>query len=132
MGALVGVRVLDVGGAMTAYTAKVLCELGADVVVVEPPGGEALRACPPWLGDVVGPETSLLFAHYRAGTRSVVVDPTSAGAVLELSTLASRAAVVLISPTSDNPLVGWDASAEQTCSGRARPSIPTTNPGQGC
>ena len=110
-GALADLRVLDVGGAMTAYCAKLLCELGAEVIVVEPPGGEELRRSPPWLDGRPGPEASLLFAHYRAGQRSVTLAAGSDDAIPVLTALAARADVVLVSPSERQPLAGWDAAA---------------------
>jgi crotonobetainyl-CoA:carnitine CoA-transferase CaiB-like acyl-CoA transferase len=43
---LEGVRVLDLAGEAAAITGRVLADLGADVVLVEPPGGAPLRAQP--------------------------------------------------------------------------------------
>ncbi len=43
-GAMTGVRVLDAGhGVASAYCTKLLTDQGADVVVLEPPGGDGLR-----------------------------------------------------------------------------------------
>ena len=38
---LQGYRVADLAGAMGAYCTKLLADLGADVITVEPPGGDA-------------------------------------------------------------------------------------------
>jgi len=63
--ALDGLRVLEIGGEIAApYATKLLCELGADVVKVEPPDGDPLRA---WRG-------GSLFAYLNGGKRSVVAD----------------------------------------------------------
>jgi len=42
-----GVRVLDLGGELSAYGTKILADLGADVVKVEPAGGDRQRRRPP-------------------------------------------------------------------------------------
>ena len=55
----------DVGG---AYAGKLLADLGARVVLVEPPGGSPLRRRPPLLADGTG----ALFAHLSGGKRSVL------------------------------------------------------------
>ena len=52
MAALEGVRVADLSGAIGADATKLLGDLGADVVTVEPPGGDRLRLTPPF---VMGP-----------------------------------------------------------------------------
>ena len=59
---LEGVRVVDLAGEPAAAAGRVLADLGADVVLVEPPGGMALRALPHH------------WAAWAAGKRSVVVD----------------------------------------------------------
>jgi crotonobetainyl-CoA:carnitine CoA-transferase CaiB-like acyl-CoA transferase len=59
---LEGVRVVDLAGEPAALTGRILADLGADVVLVEPPGGHPLRA---------QPERFLAFA---AGKTSLAVD----------------------------------------------------------
>src|SRR5262245_15008532 len=59
---LEGVRVVDLAGEPAAIAGRVLADLGADVVLVEPPGGVSLRLRPH------------VFAAWAAGKRSVVVD----------------------------------------------------------
>ena len=36
-----GIRIVEVGDELTAYTGRLLAGMGADVIVVEPPGGAA-------------------------------------------------------------------------------------------
>lgn len=57
-----------------AFAGKVLADLGAEVVVVEPPGGHGSRRFAPFLGDVPHPERSLWWWHYNAGKLGVVLD----------------------------------------------------------
>ena len=59
--ALQGIRVLDLSGPMGNYAGKLFADLGADVVLVEPPGGSQLRHRPPFLDDRAGGERSLSF-----------------------------------------------------------------------
>ena len=42
-GALTGLRVLDLTGRMGGYCGLLLANLGAEVILVEPPGGDRLR-----------------------------------------------------------------------------------------
>jgi crotonobetainyl-CoA:carnitine CoA-transferase CaiB-like acyl-CoA transferase len=65
-GPLSGLRVVDLAGPSAAYATKLLADLGAEVIMVEPPGGSSLRTLPPFEGD-----TSLWFAYFGANKRSV-------------------------------------------------------------
>ena len=70
-GALHGVRVVELGsGIPTAFAARLLGDLGAEVVKAEPPEGDPLRGAEPLLDD----GTSLLFEQCNWGKRSVVGD----------------------------------------------------------
>ena len=73
-GALDGCRVVELAADGCAFAGKLLADLGADVVVVEPPGGSPQRAYGPFLDDDPGPERSLHWWHYHASKRSVVLD----------------------------------------------------------
>jgi len=70
-GPLDGVRVLDLGNPMALYGTKLLADLGADVLLVEPPGGVAARHLPPYYHDQGGPATSLSFWFVSTSKRSV-------------------------------------------------------------
>ena len=61
-------------GALGNYAGKLFAELGADVVLVEPPGGSALRHEGPFLADRPGLERSLAFAYYNTSKRGVTLD----------------------------------------------------------
>ena len=111
-----GVRVLDLGGELSAYGTKILADLGADVVKVEPAGGDRQRLRPPFAGGAVGLESSLTFAYYNANKRGVQLDWTAPDAeatvdgtaVAELGRLAVGCDVVVISPSAKQPVPGWD------------------------
>jgi crotonobetainyl-CoA:carnitine CoA-transferase CaiB-like acyl-CoA transferase len=65
-----GVRVVDLAGEPAAMTGRILADLGAEVVRIEPPGGDPLRSLPP-----LGPDgTSLRHAAWNAGKSCVVID----------------------------------------------------------
>jgi crotonobetainyl-CoA:carnitine CoA-transferase CaiB-like acyl-CoA transferase len=69
-GPLSGFRILDLTANMTGpYATMILAEQGADVIKVEPPGGEVMRT--------VGtgkPGMSVYFANMNRGKRSIVID----------------------------------------------------------
>ncbi|ADP84385.1 CaiB/BaiF CoA transferase family protein [Pseudofrankia inefficax] len=75
-GPLDGLRVLEIAGQFTAYPSKVFADLGADTVVIEPPGGAAARALGPFVGDEPAPEASLHWRHYNTSKRGIVLDLT--------------------------------------------------------
>ncbi|MBK5222488.1 MAG: CoA transferase [Acidimicrobiia bacterium] len=66
---LSGLRVLDSADEKGELCGRLLADLGADVVRVEPPGGAGSRRLPPFHSD-----TSLYFAVRNTNKRSIVVD----------------------------------------------------------
>ncbi|HSV06057.1 MAG TPA: CoA transferase, partial [Candidatus Binatus sp.] len=60
-GNLDGIRVLDLTGEPGFLAGKLLGDLGADVVKVEPPAGDPARRRPPFWGDVTDPERALVW-----------------------------------------------------------------------
>ncbi|HEX3833595.1 MAG TPA: CoA transferase [Solirubrobacteraceae bacterium] len=87
-----GVRVIEIADELGEYCGKVLAGLGADVVKIEPIGGESTRRYGPFLGDEPDPDCSLYFWHYNFGKRSVVLD---------LEDAAGRAAFEKLLVTAD-------------------------------
>jgi len=94
-GFLSGVRVLELADELGEYCGKVLAGLGADVVKIEPLGGEVTRSYGPFEGDDPHPEKSLHFWHYNFGKRGVTVDLESERGRAELAHLIEHADVVL-------------------------------------
>ena len=72
-GPLIGLRVLDCTGRMGGYCGLLLANLGAEVFLVEPPGGDPMRAQGPFQGEP-HPERSLSFAAYHANKRGLVLN----------------------------------------------------------
>ena len=73
-GVLEGVRVLEVGGEIGAWCGKLLGDMGADVIKVEPPTGDPTRAYEPFYEDRPDGDRSLFFWHYNTSKRSVTLD----------------------------------------------------------
>lgn len=94
--ALTGLRVLEIGGEIAAgYATLLLTRLGADVVKLEPPGGDALRAWGPFPGDVPDRETGGLFRALNTNKRSVVLDVGDRAAFDDVRRLVAAADVVV-------------------------------------
>lgn len=68
------VRVIDFTGELGPYAARLYAGLGADVIHVEPMGGDPLRNIGPFYKNKPGKERSLQFLYYNAGKRGIVVD----------------------------------------------------------
>jgi len=94
-GDLDGVRVLDLTREPGFFAGKLLGDLGADVVKIEPPGGDPARRRPPFWGGVVDPERSLLWLALNTSKRGITLDlDRPRGRALFLD-LAGHADVVL-------------------------------------
>jgi crotonobetainyl-CoA:carnitine CoA-transferase CaiB-like acyl-CoA transferase len=72
--ALHGWRVLDLADEKGAYCGKLLADLGADVIKIEPPGGDATRRRPPFWGDAPHPDRGLFFLYMNTSKRGVTLD----------------------------------------------------------
>ncbi|MFC1900141.1 CaiB/BaiF CoA transferase family protein [Chloroflexota bacterium] len=66
-------RVLDLTDEKGLLCGKILADLGADVIQVEPPVGNSARSIPPFLGDINDSERSLFWLAYSAGKRSITL-----------------------------------------------------------
>ena len=94
-GALEGWRVLEVADGLAAsFCAKVLGDLGADVVKVEPPGGHPSRRWGPRRRDAARDEPGGRFLYLNTGKASVVV-PDGPDGAKQLDELASECDVVV-------------------------------------
>lgn len=101
MGALSGIKVLDLVGSIAAgYCGKLFADQGADVLLVEPPEGFATRRLPPFAPGVDGPEASGMHAYLSANKRSVI--PSGEAELLRLT----RGATLVIDgePAENRPL----------------------------
>lgn len=92
---LAGIRVLDLSTERAELAGRLLADLGADVLKVEPPGGAAARRLPPFAADDGPPDGSLYWAAVGLGKRSVVIDPADAAGRQTLVDLAARADILI-------------------------------------
>ena len=92
--ALAGVRVVELsGGRMGAACSKFLADFGADVVKVEPPGGDPFRRIGPFVGGEAHPERSAMFLYLNANKRGVCLDLGGLDGRRDLDTLLKGAHV---------------------------------------
>jgi crotonobetainyl-CoA:carnitine CoA-transferase CaiB-like acyl-CoA transferase len=92
---LTGVRVLEIADELGEYCGKLLAGLGADVIKVEPPGGERTRLIGPFYQDNPHLNRSLHFWHYNFGKRGIMMDLDTTEDSAQFLRLASAADVVL-------------------------------------
>lgn len=92
-----GVKVLEFGHfAAGPFAGLVLADWGADVVKVEPMGGEGLRAWPPFSpGDDDHPPYSLNFASVSRNKRSITADFKNPADMKRLRALCQKAHIVI-------------------------------------
>ena len=88
-GPLSDLRILDLAGESGVFAGRLLADLGADVVRVEPPGGSPVRWRSPFLDDIEGPERSLYHLHFNANKRAITLDIRTADGAAVLKRLAS-------------------------------------------
>src|SRR5262245_4226244 len=76
---LSGLRVIEVGSLPAgAYAARLFADFGADVIKVEPPGGDPTRAFPPLIDGASG-----WFAYLNYGKKSVTADKVDLDAMID-------------------------------------------------
>ncbi len=93
--ALGDIRVLDLTGEIGAYCTKLLADLGADVIKIEPPGGDPARNVGPFYHDQPGPERSLYFSNLNTNKRSIVLDLDDERGRAALEKLVATADIVV-------------------------------------
>ena len=89
-------HVIELGGGIAApMVGKLLADLGATVVKVEPPGGEPARQRGPFRGQQVDAEASGTFLYLNSNKRSVVLDLSQPAGRHSLDDLVRKADLLL-------------------------------------
>jgi crotonobetainyl-CoA:carnitine CoA-transferase CaiB-like acyl-CoA transferase len=117
--ALTGVRVVELGGGVAApFAARLLGDLGADVVKVEPPEGDPARQLEPFATDRDGRRCSLVFEYLNWNKRGTVAD---------LATDAGREAVHALLADADILIEALDPD-ERAALGLSPAALRAVNP----
>lgn len=69
-------RVLDLSDESGVFCGRILADLGADVIKIEPPGGDAMRGIGPFYHDIPHPEKSLYWFTFNTSKRGITLDIT--------------------------------------------------------
>jgi len=94
-GPLAGLRVLELADETGQFCGKLLGDLGADVIKIEPPGGEPCRHVGPFLDDVPDPNRSLSFWFYNTSKRGITLNLETGDGHQLFRRLAATSDVVL-------------------------------------
>ncbi|MDE0206623.1 MAG: CoA transferase, partial [Candidatus Tectomicrobia bacterium] len=111
-------RVLDLSDERGILCGKILADLGADVIQIEPPEGSPARRLGPFYRDEPGPDSSLFWWSYAANKRSTT---------LNLHTADGRALLKRLLPTADF-LVESAAPGELAALGLGYDELAAVNP----
>lgn len=118
-GPLNGLRVVEVATEIDGpYCAKLLVDLGADVIKVEAPSGDPLRAWAPLVETADGDRRSGLFEYLNAGKRACPLDIESASASDDLRELIAGADILIENLGSQRAAWHLDSAALQAVNPR--------------
>ena len=74
-----GLMILDLVDQKGMYCTRMFAELGADVYVIERPGGSPLRNIGPFFTDIPDPERSLYWWYYNSSKKSITLNLETRG-----------------------------------------------------
>jgi crotonobetainyl-CoA:carnitine CoA-transferase CaiB-like acyl-CoA transferase len=112
-GLLAGMRVLDLADETGSFCSRILADLGADVIKIEKPGGDASRNIGPFRQDPEqGGNISLSFAYHNANKSGITLNlEHPCGRKVFLDLIRKSAAVVETAPPGyyDGLGIGYEA-----------------------
>jgi benzylsuccinate CoA-transferase BbsE subunit len=88
-------RILDLTDERGYFCGKTLSDMGADVIKIEPPGGDPGRSRGPFYHDIPDPEKSLYWMGFNTNKRSITLDITCAEGQQIFKKLVKKADAVL-------------------------------------
>ena len=95
MTALSDLRVVELADQRGAWCGKLMADMGADVIKIEPPEGDPTRNWGPFVDDQPDSERSLWFWYYNTSKRSVALDLESEDGRRSFAELVRGADVVI-------------------------------------
>jgi benzylsuccinate CoA-transferase BbsE subunit len=110
--ALSDLRVLDLTDIKGALCAKLFGDMGADVIKIEPPGGDASRSIGPFLDNQPHRERSLLYWFYNTSKRGVTLNLEHAEGRALLKQLVMKTDV-MVESFAPGTLEQWGLGYEQ-------------------
>ena len=108
-------RVLDLTDERGHFAGKLLADLGAEVIKVEPPQGDPARSRGPFVDDIPGPDRSLRWLAWNTNKRSITIDLSDAagrGRFLQLSQSADIVLESFAPGHMDALCLGYEALSE--------------------
>jgi crotonobetainyl-CoA:carnitine CoA-transferase CaiB-like acyl-CoA transferase len=107
------IKVVECGeGISAAFGAKMIADIGAEVIKIEPPGGDLTRRRGPFPNDQPDPEKSGIFIYLNANKRSVVADLKTAEGRELLGRLLEGADILIHNvPPAERAAQGLDSAA---------------------
>ena len=94
-GAFAGLQVLELADEKGQWCGKLMADMGANVIKIEPPGGDAARTVGPFYEDVPHRERSLSFWHYNTSKRGITLNLEIEDGRRLFRRLAGKADVIL-------------------------------------
>ncbi len=108
---LEGIRVIELGEYISApYCGKMMAAFGAEVIKVEPPGGDPARSAGPFPANLPHPEKSALFLYLNTVKKSITLNPET-GTGMKIMYELIRQADVLVENPPPCPPPGLDAAS---------------------
>jgi benzylsuccinate CoA-transferase BbsE subunit len=110
-GALAGLKVLDLSNFRGQLCGRMLADMGADVIKVEPPGGDEARRLGPFVDGHPHRDRSLFFWFYNLNKRSLTLDlkhPRGADLLRQLARGADLIIESFAPGTMDAMGLGWE------------------------
>ena len=133
-GPLSDLKVLDLAGPIGVYCAKLMADLGADVVRIEPPKGDSMREIGPFFDDDPNPEKSLYWWHFNTSKRGVTLDLEQPEGQEIFRRLVKWADIGVESFPPPDISIAWVlisiVCTQSTRSSSSRQSLPLAKPGR--
>ncbi len=117
-------RILDLTCGECDFCGKILADMGADVIKVEPPGGSPGRNIGPFIDGIPDPQKSLYWFVYNANKRGITLNLDSNEGRNIFNELVKTAQVIIESFPPEHGLKGYLSYAAL---GKLNPGIITTS-----